>query len=70
MKLVRQVKDGKKDFSNCIGSERNVKQIVSLLVSEAGELVTSDREKTEVLCLLVTKLVRGREAETNGFAQP
>lgn len=31
---------------------------------------TSDREKTKALCLFATKLVRGKEAEKNGFAQP
>lgn len=70
MKLAREVKDGKKGFSKYIGSKRKVKENVGLLVSGAGELVTSDRERTEVLCLFATKLVRGREAERNGLAQP
>lgn len=52
-----------------IGSKRKVKENVGLLINEAGELVTSDRENTGILCLFATKLVRRREAEGNGFAQ-
>lgn len=54
-----------------IGNKRKViKQNMALLVSGTGALVTNDREKTEALCLFATKLVRGKEAEKNGFAQP
>ncbi|GAB0208674.1 hypothetical protein GRJ2_003333100 [Grus japonensis] len=49
LNLERDVKGNKKDFSKYIGDKRKARENVGPLLNEAGDLVTQDMEKAEVL---------------------
>ncbi|PKU43630.1 hypothetical protein llap_6062 [Limosa lapponica baueri] len=49
LNLARDIKDKKKNFSKYDSDKRNSREDVGSLRKEAGDLVTQDIEKTEVL---------------------
>ena len=49
LNLARDVKDNKKGFCKYIGDKRKTRENVGPLLNEAGDLVTQDMEKAEVL---------------------
>jgi len=49
LNLARDVKNNKKGFQRYVSWKKMVKESVSPLMSETGELATADEEKAEVL---------------------
>ena len=49
LNLARDAKKNKKGFYRYLNQKRKVQEAVPLLVSDTGKLVTTDKEKAEVL---------------------
>ncbi|KAJ7419224.1 glycerol kinase [Pitangus sulphuratus] len=60
LNLARDVKDNKKGFSECISNKRKTRENVFPLLNGAGNLVTQDTEKAEVLTILSTSVFTGK----------
>lgn len=60
LNLAREMKGIKKGFYRCISCNRGMREYANSLLSRAGELVTEDREKAEVLSALLPSVFTGK----------
>ena len=60
LNLARDVKDNKKGVSKCISNKRKARENVGPLLNGAGNLVTQDMEKVEVLNIFSTSVFTGK----------
>lgn len=60
LNLAREMKGIKKGFYRCISCKRSMREYVNSLLNRAGELVTEDREKPEVLSAFLPFVFTGK----------
>ena len=63
--MARHVKNNKKGFFRYITRRRQIKESVSPLINEDGELASPDREKAEVLSKCFASVFTGGQAPTH-----
>ncbi|KAK4822674.1 hypothetical protein QYF61_019041 [Mycteria americana] len=62
LNMARDVKGNKKSFHRYVGDERKIRENVSPLQKETGDLVTWDREKAEVLNYIFASVFTGKRS--------
>ena len=60
LNLARDVKNNKKGFFRYIGQQRKMKETVLSVMSETGDLATTDMEKAEVLKKFFASVCTGK----------
>ena len=60
MNLARDLKGNKKGFYRSISCKRSMREYAGLLLSRAGDLVTGNREKAEVLRAFLPSVFTGK----------